>query len=368
VSESSTSARPNSPRRALRTPVTLSLAAVLALSGCAVNETSAEPGPLAGVLVGAGSSAQSIAQEVWVAEFQNANAGVRIDYDPVGSGAGREQFIEGGVDFAGSDAALSEDDLAREFRGCAPGSKAIDLPIYVAPLVLIFNIEGVDALNLDADAVAGIFSGAIQRWNDPAIADLNPDVKLPDELVTAVHRSDPSGTTKNFTDYLHANSPDIWPHDAADEFPYEGEAAQGNSGVVNSVTTGRYTIGYVDASRAEDMPVAALQVGDEFVEYSAEAAARVLDESPLAERPSEHDLVVEVDRTTTAAGVYPLVLVSYAIACEEYPDPKTAEVVRSYLSYVASPEGQLQVSDLAGSAPLSEEFSTAVLAAVASIR
>jgi phosphate transport system substrate-binding protein len=367
VSHTSTAARPNALRR--HAGVALPLAAtLLALGGCAVNETAAEPGPLQGVLVGAGSSAQSIAQEVWVAEFQTANAGVRIDYDPVGSGAGREQFIEGGVDFAGSDAALSEDDLEREFLGCAPGSKAIDLPVYVAPLVLIFNIEGVEELNLDPDAVAGIFSGQIERWNDPAIVELNPDVKLPDEIVTAVHRSDPSGTTKNFTDYLHANSPDIWPDEAADEFPYEGEAAQGNSGVVNSVTTGRFTIGYVDASRAEDLPVAALQVGDKFVEYSSEAAARVLDESPLAERPNQHDLVVEVDRTTTAAGVYPLVLVSYAIACEQYPDPETAEIVKAYLSYVASPEGQLEVSDLAGSAPLSEEFTAAVLEAVDTIQ
>jgi len=344
------------------------IAALLALSGCAVNETSAEPGPLAGVLVGAGSSAQAIAQEVWVAQFQNANAGVRIDYDPVGSGAGREQFIEGGVDFAGSDAGLSEDELERDFAGCAPGSKAIDLPVYVAPLVLIFNLEGVTELNLDAEAVAGIFSGQVERWNDPALVELNPGVKLPNEVVTAVHRSDPSGTTKNFTDYLHANSPDIWPDEAADEFPYAGEAAQGNSGVVNAVTTGRNTIGYVDASRADDLPVAALQVGDQFVEYSAEAAARVLDESPLAERPNEHDLVVEVDRTTTAEGVYPLVLVSYAIACEVYPDPELAEIMRSYLSYVASPEGQLEVSKLAGSAPLTEEFTAAVQDAIASIR
>ncbi|MFC0680288.1 phosphate ABC transporter substrate-binding protein PstS [Lysobacter korlensis] len=366
MSDSSISARPRTALRSGRFGAA-ALSALL-LVGCAVNETAAEPGPLQGVLVGAGSSAQSIAQEVWVSEFQTANGGVRIDYDPVGSGAGREQFIEGGVDFAGSDAALSEDDLEREFAGCAPGSKALDLPVYVAPLVLIFNIDGVERLNLDPDAIAGIFSGRIERWNDPALAALNPDVELPDEIVTAVHRSDPSGTTKNFTDYLHANSPEIWPDEAADEFPYGGEAAQGNSGVVNSVTTGRNTIGYVDASRADDLPVAALQVGDEFVEYSAEAAARVLDESPLAERPNEHDLVVEVDRTSTADGVYPLVLVSYAIACEEYPDERTAELVRAYLSYVASREGQLEVSDLAGSAPLSEEFSAEVLEAVAAIR
>lgn len=94
----------------------------------------------------------------------------------------------------------------------------------------------------------------------------------------------------------------------------------------------------------------------------------MLDESPLAKRPNEHDLVVEVDRKSTAKGVYPLVLVSYAIACEEYPDGETAALVKEYLRYVASREGQLEVSDLAGSAPLSEEFSAQVLEAVESIR
>ena len=342
--------------------------AALLLSGCAANEAGDAPSTLAGTLDGAGSSAQASAQDVWVSEFQRANGSVTINYDPTGSGAGREQFIGGGVDFAGSDSALSDEELTGEFRSCAPGSAAIDLPVYVSPLVLVFNVDGVDALRLDPAAIAGIFSGSITRWNDPVLTALNPGSALPDEQISAVHRSDDSGTTKNFADYLHQNVPEVWPNDPADAFPYPGEGAQGNSGVVSAVANGYNTIGYADASRAGDLSVASLKVGDDFVDYSTEAAAAIIDESPLVDRENPNDLVIDVDRTSTAAGVYPLVLVSYLIACEEYPDADQAELVTAYLNYVASPEGQAAAAEGAGSAPLSADYSARVQDAINSIR
>ncbi|WEO79392.1 phosphate ABC transporter substrate-binding protein PstS [Cryobacterium sp. SO2] len=342
--------------------------AALLLSGCAANESGDDTSTLTGTLDGAGSSAQASAEEVWVSQFQRANASVTINYDPTGSGAGREQFIGGGVDFAGSDSALSDEELAGEFAACAPGSKAIDLPVYVSPLVLVYNVDGVDSLRLDPETIANIFSGAITRWNDPALVALNPDATLPDEQISAVHRSDDSGTTKNFADYLYQNVPEIWTNEPADAFPYPGEGAQGNSGVVSAVANGNNTIGYADASRVGDLSVAALQVGAEFVDYSTEAAAAIIDESPLVTRDNPADLVVDVDRTSTSAGVYPLVLVSYLIACEEYPDADQGELVAAYLGYVASAEGQAAAAESAGSAPLSAEFSARVLEAISSIR
>jgi phosphate transport system substrate-binding protein len=183
-----------------------------------------------------------------------------------------------------------------------------------------------------------------------------------------VHRSDDSGTTKNFTDYLYANTPDVWGFEAGDTFPYTGgEAAQGNAGIVQAVTGGVGTIGYVDASRANGLDVAELKVGDEFVPYSADAAAAIIDASPLIERANPNDIVIDVDRTSTAAGVYPLVLVSYLIACQDYVDADEAELVRSYLASIVSPEGQAAAAKDAGSAPLSADFSALVLTAVESI-
>lgn len=337
------------------------------LAGCATNEAGQTESDLVGTLDGAGSSAQSAAQEVWVSDFQMANSRVTVNYEPSGSGAGREQFITGGVDFAGSDAALSDDELASDFAGCAPGTKGINVPAYISPLVLVYTIDGVDDLRLDAAAIAGIFSNQITRWNDETLVALNPDVTLPDAAITAVHRSDDSGTTRNFADYLYQNEPEIWGNEPADAFPFKGEAAQGNAGIVNAVGNGVNTIGYVDASRADGMTVAKLKVGDEFVEYSADAAAAIIDESPLVDRDNPNDIVVAVDRTSTAAGVYPLVLVSYLIACQQYADAEQGELVREYLTSIVSDAGQAAAAEGAGSAPLSASTGALVLAAVSTI-
>ena len=337
------------------------------LAGCATNEAGQTESDLVGTLDGAGSSAQSAAQEVWVSNFQMANSRVTVNYEPSGSGAGREQFITGGVDFAGSDAALSDDELASEFAGCAPGTKGINVPAYISPLVLVYTVEGVDTLRLDAAAIAGIFSNQITRWNDPSLVALNPDATLPDAAITAVHRSDDSGTTRNFADYLYQNEPEIWGNEPADAFPFSGEAAQGNAGIVNAVSDGVNTIGYVDASRAQGMNVAELKVGDDFVAYSADAAAAIIDASPLVERENPNDIVVAVDRTSTAEGVYPLVLVSYLVACQQYPDAEQGELVREYLTSIVDADGQAAAAEGAGSAPLSDATGELVLAAVATI-
>lgn len=348
--------------------VAVAATAVLALSACASNEAGDAWSDLVGTLDGAGSSAQASAQEVWTAAFQRLNSRVTVNYDPAGSGAGREQFIAGGVSFAGSDAALSERELGEDFRGCAPGTAGISLPVYVSPIALVFNVAGVDSLNLDAATAAGIFSNVITMWNDPAIAALNPGVALPEARITAVHRSDSSGTTMNFTDYLVENAPEVWGHDAADAFPFPGgEAAQGNSGVVNAVANGKNIIGYADASRAGALSSVALKVGTEFVLPTPDAAAGIIDASPLVEGDNPNNLVVDVDRKSTEPGVYPLVLVSYVIACQEYRDAAKGELVSAYLRYVASPEGQADAAAGAGSAPLSAEFSARVLTAVNSI-
>jgi phosphate transport system substrate-binding protein len=350
----------------------IAIAGTIVLSSCAANETTAPAetaSTLAGTIAGAGSSAQASAQEAWVAAFQTANPDVTVNYDSVGSGAGRETFISGGTVFAGSDSALSDDELAGEFASCAPGTKAIDLPVYISPIAVIFNVAGVDKLNLDADTLAGIFKGTITTWNDAAIVALNPDATLPSDAIVPVHRSDDSGTTKNFTDYLSKAAPTVWDAAPADPFPYTtGEAAQGTTGVVDAVTNGAFTIGYADASKAGDLGVAAIKVGDNFVDYTAEAAAAVVDASPVVDNREPNDFAIKLDRTTTAAGAYPLVLVSYEIACQEYADPEVATLVKAYLTYIASTEGQAAAAAAAGSAPISSDLAAKVQAAIETIK
>ena len=184
-----------------------------------------------------------------------------------------------------------------------------------------------------------------------------------------MHRSDDSGTTENFTEYLDATSGGSWSGGVVETWPVKGgEAAEGTSGVVSAVTNGKGTIGYADASQAGDLGTAAVKVGDEFVEYTPEAAAAVLDASKPVEGRGDADLALEIDRKVDAKGVYPVVLVSYQMACQQYDDAAKAELVKAWLSYVTSSDGQQTAGKDAGSAPLSDSIGQKVKAAVDTIK
>lgn len=350
--------------------IAIAATAAIALSSCAANETAAPESTLEGTLVGAGSSAQGSAQEAWIAAYQTANPGVTITYDPTGSGAGRETFIAGGSNFAGSDSYLKDEELEGTFAACVEGTTPFEIPNYVSPIAVIFNIDGVNELNLDAATIAGIFKGTITTWNDPAIVALNPDAKLPASAITAVHRSDDSGTTKNFSDYLLQNAPDVWDIEKADDpFPYQsGEGAQGTSGVVDAVKNGSGTIGYADASKAGSLGIAKIKVGDEFIAYTPEAAAALVEAGKPVEGRDATDMAVKIDRTGTDPSVYPIALVSYLIGCNEYKDSAAAELVKSYFTYILSEQGQLDAQANAGSAPLTREVADKALAIVEAIK
>ena len=341
--------------RRIAAPGVAALALGLAVSACgAGNESdSNSDSSLSGTLKGAGSSAQEAAMDAWRAGFQGDNADVTVNYDPSGSGAGVEQFNAGALDFAGSDSALDptkgEVDAAKER---CDGKNALEVPDYVSPIAVVFNVEGVDSLQLSAKTISAIFDGKIKKWDDAAIKDENPDAKLPSSAITPVHRSDESGTTKNFTDYLEKAGEGAWTYPADKVWPIKsGEAANGTSGLVGAVKAGAGSIGYADASQAGELSVASIKVGDAYVAPSAEGAAKALEVSPLDDTRTEGDLAVKVDRTTTEAGAYPLMLTSYLIACPTYDSDK-ADLVKGFLKYIVSTDGQQEAADNAGSAPL----------------
>lgn len=332
-----------------------------------VAQAPAAEGEFSGSLAGAGASSQESAMAAWAAGFQSANADVVVSYDPVGSGGGRTQFVEGGIAFAGSDAPLDAEELAAAQERCAPGDVA-ELPLYVSPIAVVFNLDGLATLNMSPATVAGVFARTITRWDAPEIAADNPGVALPDLAITPVTRSDESGTTENFTEYLAAAAPQAWPYEPSGNWPLDGgQSAQGTSGVVQTVTDGTGTIGYADASKAGTLGTVALGVGDTFVPFSPEAAAALVDVSPRAEGRPETSLVVELDRTSTDPGTYPLVLVSYTLACTAYEDADQAALVAAFLAYVASEEGQATAASAAGSAPVSPTLREQVLAVVEGI-
>ncbi|RBY93004.1 phosphate ABC transporter substrate-binding protein PstS [Blastococcus sp. TF02A-30] len=357
------------------TALAMALSGSLALAACgASNESDSGSGgggedtaQLSGELVGAGSSAQQAAMEAWQAGFQGDYPDVQFSYDPSGSGAGRDAFTGGSTDFAGSDAALDDEELAAAQERCG-GGEIFELPNYISPIAVVYNLEGVEDLNLSAATLAGIFSGAITNWNDPAIAADNPDATLPDQAITAVHRADDSGTTENFTDYLFQAAGDVWTSEPDGEWPLQGgEAANQTSGMVDLVGQVTGAIGYADASRAGELGVANIGVGDEFVAPTPEAAAAVVENSPAVEGRGEYDFAIEVNRLTEGSGEYPIVLVSYHIGCVEYDEQATADNVKAFMEYVISEDGQQASAENAGSAPISDSLREQAQSAVDAI-
>ncbi|WP_042438137.1 phosphate ABC transporter substrate-binding protein PstS [Sanguibacter keddieii] len=341
-------------------------------SGAAGDGASSEPATdLSGNLAGAGASSQEKAMGGWMATFNATAPDVTISYDAVGSGGGREQFLSGGVLFAGSDSALKPEEVTSAEERCF-GGEAIELPLYISPIAVVYNLPGVDAdnINMSAETIANIFNGTITSWNDPAIAAENEGVELPDTTIIPVNRNDESGTTENFTEYLSAASNGAWTYEPSGDWPISGtQSGSKTSGLIDTVTGAEGAIGYADASQAGDLGTVALKVGEEYVPFSPEAAAKVVDASPRAEDATDNRLVVELDRTTTEAGAYPLVLISYSVACSQYDDASDAANVKAFFSYIASAEGQAVASDasVAGSAPISDTLREEVMAAVDAI-
>ena len=159
----------------------------LVLSGCAANEAAVEQTSsaatettttvtLAGTLNGSGASSQGSAMEAWIAAFQTSNPDVTINYDPTGSGTGRAQFQEGATLFTGSDSYWKDEELAGAFPSCAPGTLPWEFPVYISPIAVIFNLDGIASLNMEPATVAGIFAGQITNWSDAAIKAANPGV------------------------------------------------------------------------------------------------------------------------------------------------------------------------------------------------
>ena len=194
---------------------------------------------VSGNFSGAGASSQQAAVEAWIAGFQGTNPDAKVAYNPSGSGAGVSTFLTGATAWAGSDAALADNEVEQSKSVCASGT-AFDIPVYVSPIAVVFNLNGISGkgktLNMDAETIAKIFDGKITKWNDDAIKKQNPKVDLPDLDITVVHRSDKSGTTKNFLSYVKDAAGDAWSYELGENWPNEvGQGAKGTSGVISTV-------------------------------------------------------------------------------------------------------------------------------------
>ena len=340
-------------------PAVAALALGLSVTACGAGNESDDGGGDSGgdavTLDGGGATSQAKAEGVWRANYQD-DSGNTVNYEEVGSGTGRENFNSGAYSFAGSDSYLNDDEgeLSAAKERCG-GTDPIEVPAYVSPIAVAFNLEGVTSLNMSAETIANIFNGTITKWNDDAIAADNDGVDLPDTAIAIIHRSDDSGTTTNFTDYLYKASGGAWATEADGLWPEDltdGQGLEGTSGVIGGITDTDGAIGYADESAVGDLGVVSIGVGDSFNAPTADGAAAVVAASPRAEGRPDVDMAIDIDRTITDAGAYPLLLTSYLIACQSYDDQATADGVKGFLSYVLSTEGQQAAADEAGSAPL----------------
>ena len=318
---------------------------------------------LSGTITAGGSSAQSNAQTAWTAGFTAQAKNVKINYDKSqGSGGGVTNFTAGSYDFAGSDAYLNADQAAKVQAVCGPGG-AVNLPVYLDGVAIVFNLQGVDKLQLSSETVAKIFKQEIKTWDDAAIKADNPGVTLLATAITTVTRSDGSGTTQNFTNYLSQVAPSVWTDPVSNKWPIAGSSAQqGGSGVVNTVKAGNGTIGYADHSAIDTLKSASIKAGDKYVAFSAEGVTKAI-EAGVTAAPSEvkGDLSQKIDYTKLTSGdAYPIPLISYDIVCTKFKDAKQAELTKAYIGYIASDQGQKIAAKNAGSAPLPADLAAKI--------
>lgn len=323
-----------------------------------------------------GSTAQAGAMTHFIKAYQNACPEKTLDYTPIGSGAGIQEFISGKTDFGNSDSPLqgAEYDLAKKRCG---SSVALNIPMVFGPIAITYNLPDVDVLILDGPTLAGVFSGAITRWDDPAISALNlpdgrahpnPRTAMPPMDIRVVHRSDQSGTTDNFQQYLQAASGGAWTRGAGKTFNGGvGEGGTGNQGTAEMVKNTPGAISYNEWSFAIDQglstadiktPAGVTHIGTDWIGTSVQ---------PVTMTGEGDDLVLDLTPAyqPTAKFGYPIILAGYAVVCSRYPDTETGDAVKAFLQSAVT-IGQTDLNKV-GYIPLPPEFQARVAATIGAI-
>jgi phosphate transport system substrate-binding protein len=315
-------------------------------------------------LTAEGSTAEQNAMALFSHAWGQYCPGKTVSYNPTGSGAGREQFIAGHVDFAGADSPLTADQIFPAAKRCN-GNPAWDLPLVFGPIALVYNLPGIQTLIVNGDALAKIFSGRITAWNDPILEALNPGVALPDTKIVPIYRVDSSGTTDNLQKYLTAAAPEGWTKGVGTEFQGGvGEGAAKSSGVIQAVRTVRGSIGYVEKGFADQagLPYTQIDTGNGVVALTNETASTATNSASFV--ASSNDLVLDLNSMydTQQPGAYPLVLATYEIVCSKGYDSATSQAIKSFLT-VAANSGQTGLSS-AGYVPLPDKVKERLVTAI----
>ena len=358
------------------------VAAAIALAACSSSSSSSSSAPAAtssssatasssaststsassasGTINGAGSTFQTNFQQGAISAFKSVDSGITVNYNPVGSGTGRADLYANSVLFAGSDSPIP----AKEASEVPKGKTVLYFPVQFGPIAIAYNLSGVTDLKLDATALAGIFSGKITTWNDPAIKALNPSASLPSSAINLEVRSDSSGTTANFSAYLVDAAPSAWTLGTSSiiSFPKSAHANDGGSAVAAAVKSTSDSIGYVDFSTATATGLTAASIknsaGDYVAPSSASAAAAASHVTPKS------DLTfVTVDEP--GATSYPITYQSWDLVYAKQPNANDAALLQAYLGYLlGAAQSQLTTLNLA---PLPASIDSAAKAQLSQI-
>ena len=293
-------------------------------------------------LIGAGSTFVYPLMNRWIANFQQANPNVRINYQSIGSGGGIQQLKKGLIDFGASDAALDDDQL-KEMPAM------VQIPESAGPVCITYNLPGLQQpLKLSPKTLAGIFLGTIKNWQDAAIKKDNPGTNLPKAEIVVAHRSESSGTTNIFTTYLDAASPDWhtkvgkglavnWPVGVG------GKGSEGVTGVIKQTQGG---IGYVELTYATENHLATASIKNQagkFVAPSAESAAAAIE--AFGQQLSSDVRTPIVNPPASAADAYPISGFTYLLIPKQPKDANKGQVLANFVKYVLT-DGQQASAEL----------------------
>jgi phosphate transport system substrate-binding protein len=347
-----------SPRRPVRLLATAGIAVLgLLVAACgssskksSTSSTTVSPGATTTVklspatLNGSGSTFQLAFNQEAIQEFVQKNPGITINYAGGGSSKGLTDLASKLTDFAGTDTPITD------YTKYGGESAVLYFPTVVAPITVAYNLSGVSKLTLSAPTIAKIFSGKITTWNDPAITADNPGTNLPSTKITPVHRSDGSGTTKNFTQYLSKAAASDWTNPSSTTWPagFPGGTGSGNPGVAQTIKSTPGAIGYVDYSTATSSNLSLASIKNSSgkpieptLQGASAAVANIIANPNLTYDP------------TNAQGTdaYPITSPTWIVIYKNQTDKAKGEALKAWLNFILT-TGQTQTAQTAGYAPL----------------
>ena len=310
-------------------------------------------------LQGAGASFPAPLYLKWFKTYGGAHKNVQINYQSVGSGSGVKSFIDRTVDFGASDAAMTQEEMAKVQGG------VLCLPMTAGSIVVAYNVQGVTELKLSRKAYAGIFLGTVKKWNDPSIAQANPGLKLPDAAINVITRADSSGTTYVFTKHLSAISPAFAKSPGANKMPNwpVGTRSKGNEGVTAAIKTTPNSIGYVEYGYARSQKLATAVLENKAGAYVTATTAS--GQAALASAHLPADLIAWAS-DPAGKDAYPIVTYTWLLLYKQYPDKKKSDVLKNLLAYCVK-DGQKSAEPL-GYIPLPPAVSGAVISALQTVK